>query len=407
MKSPLSTVPALRSGIQRFFSAPVRKQLLAQANPGNYPRKIDPFVFIAVFAEAFLRLCPSLHHIAHRFASQLATPNVSTLSYALGSRLHRSLIIAMLDSICSRFSALSIKDIVVLDSMAICFPRTRQHNCRKMNNKTAGGGILWALCVTASRSVCPVQILSIMEGGWHDAKVMEKVRLIAKGPLYVMDRGFYAIRHLNQWLDEGVRFLIRARGKSLIYSPLRHMGRARGLRAKVTKRGAARTVRVIFDGIAVIGGPQCRTARPTVRLLVLRLKRGNKIEELTLVSSELKAEAQALLDAYGRRWEIEEFHRVLKRCAGLAHLYSFRQEGITTLAGIVALLAVILWLDSRLLIDEKGKAGRKAKGGKNEPNAPTIPQVMRQLLKRVRRIMGVADPWRPNTIGKVNWRHRK
>ena len=288
-------------------------------------------------------------------------------------------------------------DILVLDSMAVSIPKSRQHNCAKMNNQTVGGGVLWSLCITAKRGVCPVRVLKIMEGAWHDSTAMKTVELAAKGPVHIMDRGFYAIDLLNQWLGRGVRFLIRARGKDLVYTAVREIGPPRVLRAKTCSRGPLRSATALFDGIALIGGPQCRVKRPTVRLLVVRLERDGKVEELTLMSDELKLDAQKMLDLYGRRWEIEEFHRVLKRSAGLAHLYSFRQRGIQTLLGIATMLAMLLWLQDKVSYVHQKTWKKK----------PTIPQLLRQLLSQARRAMGIGNPWRPNTIGKNKWRKRQ
>jgi len=38
--------------------------------------------------------------------------------------------------------------------------------------------------------------------------------------------------------------------------------------------------------------------------------------------------AEALLEAYRKRWQIERFHRFLKETVGLAHLYSFQEAGL-------------------------------------------------------------------------------
>lgn len=283
----------------------------------------------------------------------------------------------------------------MLDSMPVSLPNTRRHNCAKMNNKTVGGGVLWGLCVTAGRTRCPLQVLAIMEGAWHDSKVVRKVRFLAHGPLYLMDRGFYAFDLLHQWLTCGVRFIVRARGgKDLYWESVKELGGCRALRAKTSARGPGRRAVVLFDGVARLGVPTRRGPRPTVRLLIVQLVSGGKSEELALASSELSMDAQKLLDLYGRRWEIEEFHRVIKRTIGLAHLYSFRQRGIETLLGIAALLAMLLWLEENPLLKIEDR------------KRSTIAQMLREIIRKTRRTLGIPDPWKPNTIGRRRWRKR-
>lgn len=388
-------VPVLRKRFHHFFSSTTRNRLFSHSQPGLYPRKIDPFVLIVVLMESYLLLASGLRAIAGRAGARLRTSQISTLSYALGSPLIVRLVRAMLDKLSFEEGDLGREDVVALDSMAVSLPKTKRHNCRKMNSQTVGGGILWGLCLTVRRSLSPVRVLAVIEGAWHDSKVMDGVRLIAKGPLYLMDRGFYKIDALVRWMTEGVRFIVRVQEQELVYQEQERLGRAgRHLKAKITKRGGRRKAIVRYDGTATVGGASRRGERPTVRFLIVDIIRGRSIERLILASSELTMGAQELLDLYGRRWEIEEFHRVLKRAIGLAHLYSFRQRGLELLVLLAALLAVLLWIDE----ETPTTAGSKA---------PTVPQLIRQALFKMRQSIGMGNPWRPNTVARGKFRHRR
>lgn len=394
---PSTNLFYLRSEFQRFFPSHTREALLCEAAPGHYPRKVEPWQLLFVILESYLRLASGLRSIVERHGEALGTVQISTLSYAIASKVFCRLARLALDSLSMPDSAYSKTDIVVLDSMAVSLPKTRRHNCAKMNNKTVGGGVLWGFCITAARTWCPVQIYSIMEGAWHDGTVMRKVKLLSRGPLYIMDQGFYIIDLAWDWMDKEVRFLVRVRAHEFNYTEVGRLGEpGRKLRAKVNLRGPKRQAVVIFDGIATLGTEKRRGKRPTVRLLVLELTNGTKTEKLILASSELRLDAQKMLDLYGRRWEVEEFHRVLKRSIGLAHLYSFRQSGIEALLVCAALLATLLWM-SQQENDSKTHGNAKSK----------IPQLLRRLLKEARAILGLEAPWRPNTIGKNKWRSRK
>lgn len=385
MSSPCAWVSSV------FSPSATKHRLLHESGPGAYRRKVDPWLLLFALLESYLVLAPGLRSIAARHGGSLGTRHISALSYALGGRLVLELVIRALELLAGPERPLR-RDIVVLDSMAVSLPKTRRHNCARMNNQTVGGGVLWAFCLTARRACSPVRVLAMMDGAWHDGTVMRGVTL-AKGPLYIMDRGFYVIDLLAGWGRAGVRFLVRARAGDLVYTRERGLGgEGRRLRAKTSARGNKRTVHVLFDGIATLGAQGRRGQRPTVRLLDLELRRGEKTERLILVSSEMGSGAQQLLDLYGRRWEIEEFHRLLKRTVGLAHLYSFRQRGIKTLLAAATLLAVLLWMTP----GEKDDAA----------TAQTIPRTLRKLLRQARLALGITDPWKPNTIAKSHWRHR-
>lgn len=333
--------------------------------------------------------------MAERDGARIGTLHITTLAYALASPLVHRLTMALLAHLAAD-APWGAGDIVVLDSMAVSLPATRRHHCARMNNNTVGGGVLWGLCITMRRGISPLRILSLMDGAWNDAGIIGTVRLTPRGPLHLMDRGFHKIDAVARWLEEGVRFLSRARTKDLVYTEVRSLGKKRELRAKLSQRGARRTAEVLFDGMAVLGAAGRRGKRPLLRLIDLRIHRGSKTERVVLLSSELETDAQTLLDLYGRRWEIEEFHRVLKRAIGLAHLYSFRQLGIKTLLALAALLAVLLWLGKYSPANPGARPGQDG----------SLPQILRKLLYQARAFLGIGAPWRPNIIGKNSWRHR-
>lgn len=392
MKTKFLQTITLRTVFARSFPRSVRSDLLAKADPRAYARHIDPFTLILVLLESHLCLASGLRDIVGRFSRQLKTRSLGTLSVALGSALMRNLAFLLHQCLC--FAPPPKDALIVLDSMAVSLPKTRRHNCAPMNDKTVGGGILWGLILGAPRNSSPLVILKTMAGAWNDSAQIRGAALVARGPLYIMDRGFYAIGNLVEWLHQGVRFLLRARGKDLQYEPLKTLGKPRALRAR-TGRKTVRTIRVTFDGIARIGAPTRRAERPIARLVVCTLTGpSGKTEDLILVSSEVEADAQTLLDQYGRRWEIENLHRLLKRMVGLAHLYSFRQRGIELLMAVTALLAVLLWLAST---DKRPAAQRLAEN---------IVIWLTQALQKARRPYGIRFVWRPNTIAKNSWRHR-
>lgn len=316
-----------------------------------------------------------LRAVLERDALRLGTRHLSTLSYILGSAFCARLALLMVDRLApARFG----DRLVAIDGMAVMLPATRRHNCAKCNSATVGGGVLWAVAVQARRGdVSPLRILRTVAGAFSDAVLLRSVELEARGPLYLMDRGCFALDLAARWLVQGVRFVVRMRGgAALVYEPVRTLGPARGV------AGAGRRIDVEFDGTAVLGAAGRRGPRPLVRLVVARMVRGGKTEQLVLASGEMHATAEQLLAAYRRRWEIERFHKLLKRVLGLAHLYSFRRRGLEFLLAVCVLAAVLLWARPR--------------------DADTIPQ-LRDAVAAVRRTLHVHRIWTPNTVGSRHW----
>jgi hypothetical protein len=158
------------------------------------------------------------------------------------------------------------KDIVAIDGMAVTLPKTQRHNCKKFNDKTVGGGVVRSYMVTAVRGVCPVKVLKIVQGAWHDSVIMHGIALIARGPLYLMDRGFYCYELMEQWVADKVRFILRIKERSFSHEALRTVGNPR-------RHGA---LRILLDVVARLGKADGKH-RPVVRLVIALLPDGEKL----------------------------------------------------------------------------------------------------------------------------------
>lgn len=267
-------------------------------------------------------------------------------------------------------------ELVGIDSMAITLPKTQRHRCPKFNDKTVGGGVLWAYMIEARKNIIPVKIIKVVEGAWHDSKLMEGVKLISKGPVYLMDRGFYAFHLLRKFTEERVRFIIRVRKYQLQYSVIR----------KISEPRKIGNIKVLFDAKVRLGGPQSKL-NPAVRLIVATLSSG---EDLILTTNLYGWSAERILASYKKREHIERFHKFLKDCLGLAHLYSFNQTGLIFLL-YAALLASLL-----LFLMEKN------------PDKELI-YILRSMLTIIRRELGFGTRWKRNicTVRRQKKKGRK
>jgi hypothetical protein len=355
--------PADSSG---FFPHSHLEALERRVEPRQYARKITLVALLSVVWEAFVARRPGLREIARCGAALLGTSNFSSLSHALARPSAPRFARALLDDLCQRLYREQPGDLVAIDTMMITLPATQRHGLAVCNNATAGGGVLWLFNTCARLGECPVRVLKVRPGAWRECSQMDGVALTPKGPIYLMDRGFYKISLVTKWLGEGVRFVIRARASGLQYQVLRTLGPERGL-----KGGG----RLLFDGFVCVGSPLHRCERPRVRLVIVERNH----HTFHLMTSEHAMSPEQLMAAYKTRWQIELFHRHLKETLGLAHLYSFKQGGVEFLLGVATLIAILSFL---------GACER----------AQTVVATMRRELHRVLDRMGLPRRWQRNTL---------
>jgi len=328
---------------------------------------------------AFVLGLPGLRAVAARGANGLGGCNHSALSHAVRRLSSVRMVQALLAGLAPQQTP-GRRDLVAIDSMPLTLPATLRHGCARISRTTVGGGVLWAFALNAERGVNPVRILKVIEGAWHDSCLMDDVALEADGPIYLMDRGFYAIDLAARWAEQGVRFIVRAKLTHLRYDVEWTMG--------LPRRAGA--LRITEDAIVRLGGADRKARRkacPRVRLVRAILPTG---EELILVSGMLGESAEFLLKTYRQRWQIERFHYYLKETLGLAHLYSFQQNGLAFLVHVAVLLCVLLLLAA----DADG------------PSGLTVDR-LRAILNSLRRACGVYGLWRRNTMRKGQTRHLK
>lgn len=273
--------------------------------PHNYVYLILPAALVRAFVVAFVLRLSGLRAVGQRCARGLGNAAFNSIGEALARHVSLSYVRALVERL-QATHAPGDEQLVAIDGMALTLAKTRRHRCAKFNNNTVGGGVVWSWMIDMARGVSPLKVLKVVTGAWSDSKVMRDVALIANGPVYLMDRGFYALELLRQWLCDEVRFIVRVRGNRLVYEVLRDLN-APG------RIGAHQLLR---DAVVRLGAPKAK-AHPVVRLIHVRLVSG---EDLILATDRLEWSTQRVLDSYKKRWHIERFHRFLKDTLGLAHL---------------------------------------------------------------------------------------
>jgi hypothetical protein len=317
--------------------------------------------------QALLCRFPGIRQIADQCGEVLGTSNFSSLSHALrrvsGVKFLRSLIGSL-----ETTSQYRRNDLVALDSMALTIGKNRRHHCERYNNHAVGGGVLWAYQIRSNAGTCPVRLLKFMRGAWNDASLMIDVVLVPKIPVYLMDRGFYCIDRIREWLDQKVRFIVRVKAKNLVYDVIRDVSKPQRLRNRWFVKS---------DQIVRLGSPNRRTRNPHVRLIRAVSPSG---EEFVFATSEEDWGCNRIVDSYKKRWHIERFHRFLKNNIGLAHIYSFDANGMEFMILTALLTAMLLFTTAT-------GSGR----------LDTITRLF-SLLNQIRSELGIPAPWRRNIL---------
>ena len=277
------------------------------------------------------------------------------------------MICCMVESLTAPYRKTRRLQVWALDSMPVTLPITQRGNCQKFNNHAKGGGVLWSLNLDAPPDVSPIRILNIMRGQWNDAGLIQDIPLVAKGPIYLMDRGFYCQKALQTWTSTQVRFIMRAKKQYLQFAPIQELSRPRKL------PGA---VRVELDAIVEL---KWKTSMGTVQVRLIQAWLPNG-EDLFLTTNLKQVSAEQILRLYRRRDRIEKFHRLLKQAIGLAHLYSFDPCGIELLIQVAALIAILLYMDSRGCL-----------------SAEDTVYAIQRALRDARRALDIQQPWKRNT----------
>jgi len=342
-------------------------QAFARIEPRAYPRKVLPAGLIKALMLAFILELPGLREITRRLPKLSGTANFSTLCFALRSLAMLRVAQEMLHLLQAQCPPATTAHLVVIDAMPMTLGQGRGRACRPYNNVARGGGVLWAIWLKPPPGSCPLCQLSLMRGSWSDVKLLRAARLIAAGPVYLLDRGFFAIDLVAAWLRRGVHFIQRAPRDQVYVETDKVCGPERWVDQ----------VHVLRDEIGLLGVAGRRGPRPRMRLVWGQLPGG---ETLILVSDLLDWSAQRLLRAYRRRYDIEAIHRQLKQMVGLAHLYSFQPVGIELQLEVVALLVLLLCLE--LL----GRPTRR------------LHELLSQAWQSLRLSAGLSPTrWRPNT----------
>lgn len=261
--------------------------------PGQYHYQITCDALVTAFLGAFVLRLSGLRDVVDRLGRTLKTSNFSSLSHALSRGCSLAFVRKLIQGLQADHRPRR-DELVVIDSMAVTLPSTQRHRCKKYNNKTVGGGVIWAYRVRAAADCCPVRVLKVVAGAWHDSKEMIGVDLIADGPIYLMDRGFYALGLIQSWMERRVRFIVRAR-RDAVSDVLRILSRPRAY-------GAGGWIE--RDAWVRLGSAGAR-AHPSARMIRARIGK----QTLVLVSSERRWTAERILDAYKKRARIEQFHR--------------------------------------------------------------------------------------------------
>lgn len=313
---------------QRFFPLWKLERWWRDCERRRYPRQIGGVAVVKALVWALALRLPSLESILRREGSRLGTKFKSSLSYAFRRASHLALLRRMVEQLTHTFSP-DTQDIIALDSMPVTFSRKRRSDAKKTNKNTKGAAAIWEFVLTAPKRCTPVRLLKIVHGAWNDSFQVLDMPLVARGPLYLMDRGFYSFKAIAQWLKNDVRFIVRAKARQASFEAIKVFDE---------KRLISPRIYLLFDGIVWLG------TKRQVKVRLIQAIVGN--QELILATNLLDPPAAQILAHYRLRWHIERFHKLLKQTLGMAHLFSFQKNGIEMMLYAALLLTLLLYMQA-------------------------------------------------------------
>ena len=137
----------------------------------------------------------------------------------------------------------------------------------------------------------------LTEGNCNELKVAQSLKL-PKGSIVALDRGYIDYGLFQKWTDEGIFFVTRLKGKSLVEI--------------IKERPVPPTSNVLADGLVKMTGYRVsKKCTSPLRIVVVWDERNQKI--VTFLTNNLKLAASTIAAIYRDRWEIELFFKVLKQ----------------------------------------------------------------------------------------------
>ncbi len=370
-QSLTKALPVFRRIFPQALLAEMEKDFLPR---GKYARRARPHELVQSMMKAIvLRLSCQAEIVRECPALKLSGP--SSLSYDLDRPWLADYTAEMNSYLRQRHptydAAVCLHPRLVIDTMPCLIPITQRGTCAKYNNVAKGCGVMSTFNIDACEGQSPVEILKIMPGGWNDSYKVRDIGLVAAGPIYIADRGFYSLQTMQMWRTQNVHFIVRAKKHNLSYSVVESLPAPTTKAAKVT---------IESDQVVMLGKANC-AFRSKVRMLKAWLDSG---EDLWLVTDQFHFTADQLLDSYLKRGTIEVYHRFIKQSVGLAHLYSFDQHGIETQVHLIVLLANLLYLSAP----------------EDVFKSMCILDVIAEIMNQLRRDLKIPKLWQRNTVAQ-------
>jgi hypothetical protein len=149
---------------------------------------------------------------------------------------------------------------------------------------------------------------------------------------YVMDRGYVCYKRMQQWVTDGLSFVIR----------LHDHHHATVIEETEVPEGGP----ILRDATVVLGNNAKTTMSAPVRLVEFVDAQGRRFR---LATTQWELSAMEVAEIYRQRWLIELFFKWIKQHLRVATLYSYQPEGVWNhifLALVAYGVSYLLWLET-------------------------------------------------------------
>jgi hypothetical protein len=152
----------------------------------------------------------------------------------------------------------------------------------------------------------------ISDGKMADVKslaILEKTKLLQKGAIVVMDRGYIAYDYFHAWTQLGIFFVTRAKS-NMSYKVVEHLpipgGKFSGSKKSIEKS------RVLSDSIIKLTGTSSYSKCPS-HLRLVNYWDVDSQREFEYLTNNFKLSSKTICDVYKDRWAIESFFKAIKQ----------------------------------------------------------------------------------------------
>ena len=223
-----------------------------------------------------------------------------------------------------------------------------------MDNKSGKKAVKYSIAFDGILP-CESQVYTSAKYGSEDIALPDVIRNHVKKEkhhknLYLIDRGLQSTRNMEDFSNEGILFICRAKENRKyleLESLIAHEQNLDIGDAILMKDAKAQ----LYTGIETISKKGTKYYKEKLveqhfRLVLIQNKEDNKT--YMFLTNDFELSAKEIAQAYRKRWDIEVFFRFIKQELNVSHLVSLNKNGITVMLYMTLIVAMMILIYKKL-----------------------------------------------------------